>query len=147
MKIILKENIEKLGFKDEIVEVKNGYGLNFLIPHGKAILATENEVKSLQEKLRQQASKVEKEIELAKKIEEKLTQLNLIIKSKVQEDGKKIFGSISTKIIAEQISKLGIEIDKKFIKINSIKEIGTYSAEIRLHRELSCVINFDVVSA
>ncbi len=146
MKVILKENIEKLGFKDEIVDVKNGFARNFLIPKNKAVIATENAIKVLNEKLRQQESRLNEEIENANKTVEELSKLSIVIKSKLQEDGKKLFGSISSKQLVDEISKQGIEIDRKFVKLSSIKEIGSYTAEIRLHRKVNCSIEFTVVS-
>ena len=146
MKVILKENIEKLGFKDEIVDVKNGFARNFLIPKNKAVIATENAIKVLNEKLRQQESRLNEEIENANKTVEELSKLSIVIKSKLQEDGKKLFGSISSKQLVDEIGKQGIEIDRKFVKLSSIKEIGSYTAEIRLHRKVNCSIEFSVVS-
>ena len=146
MKVILKENIEKLGFKDEIVDVKNGYARNFLIPKNKAVIATENAVKVLNENLRQQESKLNAEIVNANKAVEELSKLSIVVKSKLQEDGKKLFGSISSKQLVDEIGKHGIEIDRKFVKLNSIKEIGSYTAEIRLHRKVNCSLEFKVVS-
>ena len=146
MKVILKENIEKLGFKDEIVDVKNGFARNFLIPKNKAVIATENAIKVLNEKLRQQESRLNEEIENANKTVEELSKLSIVIKSKLQEDGKKLFGSISSKQLVDEIGKQGIEIDRKFVKLSSIKEIGSYTAEIRLHRKVNCSLEFKVVS-
>ena len=146
MKVILKENIEKLGFKDEIVDVKNGFARNFLIPKNKAVIATENAIKVLNEKLRQQESRLNEEIENANKTVEELSKLSIVVKSKLQEDGKKLFGSISSKQLVDEIGKQGIEIDRKFVKLSSIKEIGSYTAEIRLHRKVNCSIEFTVVS-
>ena len=146
MKVILKENIEKLGFKDEIVDVKNGYARNFLIPKNKAVIATENAVKVLNENLRQQESKLNEEIENANKTVEELSKLSIVVKSKLQEDGKKLFGSISSKQLVDEIGKHGVDIDRKFVKLNSIKEIGSYTAEIRLHRKVNCSLEFKVVS-
>ena len=146
MKIILKENIEKLGFKDEIVDVKNGFARNFLIPKNKAVIATENAIKVLNEKLRQQESRLNEEIENANKTVEELSKLSIVVKSKLQEDGKKLFGSISSKHLVDEIGKHGIEIDRKFVKLSSIKEIGSYIAEIRLHRKVNCSLEFKVVS-
>ena len=146
MKVILKENIEKLGFKDEIVDVKNGFARNFLIPKNKAVIATENAIKVLNEKLRQQESRLNEEIENANKTVEELSKLSIVIKSKLQEDSKKLLGSISSKQLVDEIGKQGIEIDRKFVKLSSIKEIGSYTAEIRLHRKVNCSIEFTVVS-
>tara|TARA_B100001057_G_scaffold412953_1_gene429330 strand:+ start:37084 stop:37533 length:450 start_codon:yes stop_codon:yes gene_type:complete len=146
MKVILKENIEKLGFKDEIVNVKNGFARNFLIPKNKAVIATENAIKVLHENLRQQESKLNEEIENANKTVEELSKLSIVIKSKLQEDGEKLFGSVSSKQLVDEIGKHGIEIDRKFVKLSSIKKIGSYTAEIRLHRKVNCSLEFKVVS-
>ena len=146
MKVILKENIEKLGFRDEIVDVKNGFARNFLIPKNKAVIATENAIKVLNENLRQQESRLNEEIENANKTAEGLSKLSIVIKSKLQEDDKKLFGSISSKQLVDEIGKQGIQIDRKFVKLSSIKEIGSYTAEIRLHRKVNCSIEFKVVS-
>ena len=147
MNIILLENIEKVGFKDEIVTVKNGYGRNFLIPQGKAILATESSVKVLEEKLRQQAKKEETEIAGANKIAEALPKLNIVLKAKVAEGGTKLFGSVKNSQFTEATNALGIEINDKFVKLPKIKELGTYNAEIRLHRTVSVTISFKVTAA
>ena len=128
------------------MDVKNGYARNFLIPKNKAVIATENAVKVLNENLRQQESKLNEEIENANKTVEELSKLSIVVKSKLQEDGKKLFGSISSKQLVDEIGKHGIDIDRKFVKLNSIKEIGSYTAEIRLHRKVNCSLEFKVVS-
>ena len=142
MNIILLENIEKVGFKDEIVTVKNGYGRNFLIPQGKAILATESAVKVLEEKLRQQAKKEEKVIADAEKTAEKLKGLDIKIKAKISS-GNKLFGKVT---LAQFVSAIeGVEINKSFINLPSVKEIGKYEATIRLHRKVSISIPFEII--
>ena len=142
MNIILLENIEKVGFKDEIVTVKNGYGRNFLIPQGKAILATESAVKVLEEKLRQQAKKEEKVITDAEKTAEKLKGLDIKIKAKISS-GNKLFGKVT---LAQFVSAIeGVEINKSFINLPSVKEIGKYEATIRLHRKVSISIPFEII--
>lgn len=146
MDIILKENVEKLGFKNEIVSVKNGYGRNYLIPKGLGILATDNAIKILEENLRQQNKKEETEITKATKIAEALPKLEVIIKAKVTEGGNKIFGSIKISQFVDALSVLGYEIDRKFVKLNSIKELGEYEAEIRLHRTVKTTVPFKVVA-
>ena len=146
MDIILKENVEKLGFKNEIVSVKNGYGRNFLIPNGLAILATENAVKILEENLRQQDKKEATEITDATKISEALADLEVIIKAKVAEGGVKLFGSIKVSQFVDALAALGHEIDSKFVKLTSIKELGEYEAEIRLHRMVSATVPFKVIA-
>ncbi|MEE2953589.1 MAG: 50S ribosomal protein L9 [Bacteroidota bacterium] len=145
MNLILLENIENVGFKDEIVSVKSGFGRNFLIPRGKAVLATETSVKQLNEKLKQQERKEEELITAAKKIAEELKNIELKIKAKVAEDKKKIFGSINSSHFIENLSTLGYDIDKRFVKLGMIKELGKYEAEVRLHRNLSVTIPFEVI--
>lgn len=143
MDIILLENIEKVGFKDEIVSVKNGYGRNFLIPKGKAILATKSSIKVLEEKLRQQAKKEEKVIADANSTAETLKGLDIKIKAKISS-GNKLFGKIT---LAQFMSEIkDVEIDKSFVNIPSAKELGKYEATIRLHRTISITVPFEVVS-
>ncbi len=146
MKIILKENVEKLGFKDEVVTVKNGYARNFLIPKGEAVLATDSAVKVLEEKLKQHSGKEEKVIADANNIAEVISNLEIVVKAKVAEGGNKLFGSITTLQFADSLAALGHEIDKRFIKLTTIKEIGKYEAEVRLHRNVSVTIPFEVVA-
>ena len=146
MKIILKENIEKLGFTDEVVKVKNGFGRNFLIPQGKAILATDSAVKVLEEKLRQQSGKEEKEVADANSIAEVISNLDIKVKAKVAEDGQKLFGSVTTVQFTDVLALMGHEIDKRFVKLSTIKEVGKYEAEVRLHRNVSVTIPFEVIA-
>ena len=146
MKIILKENIEKLGFADEVVKVKNGFGRNFLIPQGKAILATDSAVKVLEEKLRQQSEKEEKEVADANSIAEVISNLDIKVKAKVAEDGQKLFGSVTTIQFTDAFALMGHEIDKRFVKLSTIKEVGKYEAEVRLHRNVSVTIPFEVIA-
>ena len=146
MKIILKENIEKLGFADEVVKVKNGFARNFLIPKGKAILATDSAVKVLEEKLRQQSGKEEKVIADANSIAEVISNLDIKVKAKVVEDGQKLFGSVTTVQFTDALASLGHEIDKQFVKLSTIKEVGKYEAEVRLHRNVSVTIPFEVIA-
>ena len=146
MKIILKENIEKLGFADEVVKVKNGFARNFLIPQGKAILATDSAVKVLEEKLRQQSGKEEKVVADANSIAEVISNLDIKVKAKVAEDGQKLFGSVTTVQFTDALEAMGHEIDKRFVKLSTIKEIGKYEAEVRLHRNVSVTIPFEVVA-
>ena len=146
MKIILKENIEKLGFADEVVKVKNGFGRNFLIPQGKAILATDSAVKVLEEKLRQQSGKEEKEVADANSIAEVISNLDIKVKAKVAEDGQKLFGSVTTVQFTDAFASMGHEIDKRFVKLSTIKEVGKYEAEVRLHRNVSVTIPFEVIA-
>jgi len=147
MKIILKENIENLGFKDEIVEVKNGYGRNYLIPKGVASLATKSAVKVLEENLRQRAGKDQKIKDEALKTAEALKELVVKVEAKAGEKGK-IFGSVNTIQIAEAVEKLGHKIDRKYIKIRGeqIKSLGNYEADVRLHKDVDATIKFEVVA-
>ena len=146
MDIILKENVEKLGFKNEIVSVKNGYGRNYLIPKGLGILATVNAVKILEETLKQQDKKEATKIADATKISEALPGLDIIIKAKVAEGGTKLFGSIKTSQFVDALAALDYKIDSKFVKLTSIKELGEYEAEIRLHRKVSTTVPFKVIA-
>ena len=146
MELILKEDVENLGFKDDLVVVKNGYGRNFLIPQGKAILATISAKKVLAEKLKQSQVKEKQAIEEANKIVKKLEKLELKISAKSEND--KLFGSVTNSEISKELSSEGIEIEKKCIQLSSsIKKIGSYTAKIRLHREVYYDLNFDVVSS
>jgi large subunit ribosomal protein L9 len=146
MELILKEDVENLGFKDDLVVVKNGYGRNFLIPQGKAILATISAKKVLAEKLKQSQVKENQAIEEASKIVKKLEKLELKISAKSEND--KLFGSVTNSEISKELFSKGFEIEKKCIQLSStIKKIGSYTAKIRLHREVYYDLNFDVVSS
>lgn len=146
MQIILKENIENLGFKDDLVKVKNGYGRNYLIPQGKAILATASAKKVLEENLKQKAFKEKKIIQDANKLGEKLMTLDIKIASKVGS-GDKLFGSVSAPDLAKAFDTQGYEIEKNAISIpgKTIKRLGSYQARIRLHREVSIQFPFEVI--
>ena len=146
MELILKEDVENLGFKDDLVVVKNGYGRNFLIPQGKAILATISAKKVLAEKLKQSQVKEKQAVEEANKIVKKLEKLELKIIAKSEND--KLFGSVTNSEISKELSSEGFEIEKKCIQLSSsIKKIGSYTAKIRLHREVYYDLDFDVVSS
>ena len=145
MELILKEDVENLGFKDDVVKVKNGYGRNFLIPNGLAMLATESNKKVLAEKIKQSQNKQKKAIEEAQKIVKKLEKLELKIAAKALE-GDKLFGSITSSDISRELAENKLEIEKKYIQLSSnIKKTGCYSAKIRLHREVNFELSFDVV--
>ena len=146
MKIILKKDVEKLGFKNEIVSVKDGYARNFLIPKGLAILATESARKILAENLRQQTKKEDAEVEAANKLAEEIKNSEVTIKVKVAEDKVKLFGSVKVSQLVNALSSLGHDVDSKFIKLTSIKEVGDYTADIRLHRNVSITLPFKVVA-
>ena len=147
MELILKQDISNLGEKDQIITVKNGYGRNYLIPKGYAILATPSAKKILAENLKQRAHKEEKikaqAIEIVKKLENKIFKVG----AKTSSTGK-IFGSVNTILLAEAINKKGFEIDRKQITIlgDTIKETGKYKAQIKFHREVKLEIDFEVVS-
>ncbi len=146
MEIILKENIDKLGEANEIVNVKPGYARNFLIPNGKAIAATPSQKKVLAETLRQRAHKLAKVLDEASVIAAKLAKVSLKIGAKAGENGK-IFGSVNTIQISEALAKAGFEIDRKDITIpeDAIKELGEYEATVKLHKEVIQPVKFEVV--
>ena len=147
MELILKQDVENVGFKDDIVTVKNGYGRKFLIPQGHAVLATSSAKKVLAETLKQRAFKEAKIIEEATKIADAIKGLEIKITSKVGS-GDKLFGSVNNADVAEAIAKTGTEIDRKFIKVagGSVKRLGKYEATVRLHRAVVAEITFDVVA-
>ena len=147
MELILLQDVEKLGFKDEIVTVKNGFGRNFLIPQGKAVLATEAARKVLAENLRQRAKKEDKIIADANKKAEAIQSITVKIAAKTIEGGKQLFGSITSNHLADELEKMGHQVDRKFIKLNNIKSVGVYDAEIRLHREVKVSLTVEVVAA
>lgn len=147
MELILKQDVEGLGFKDDVVTVKNGYGRNFLIPGGKAILATTSAKKVLAETLKQRAFKEKKNIEDAQKAAEALKALEVKIAAKVG-DGDKLFGSVNNIDVATALEKAGHNIEKKFISVSggTIKRLGKYNALIRLHREVSVELAFEIIA-
>ena len=147
MELILKKDVENLGFTDDLVTVKNGFGRNFLIPKGHAVLATPSAKKVLAETLKQRAFKEKKVIEDAKAEAEKLNGLEVKISAKTGE-GDRLFGSINNINLAEAFEKAGVSIDKKFITIagGTIKRTGTYDATIRFHRDVVSNFAFDVVA-
>ena len=146
MDVLLKNNVDNLGDKDEIVSVKNGYGRNYLIPQGKAVLATESIKKMNAETLRQRAHKAEKVKAEAEKSVAKLEKAKIKVAAKVGENGK-IFGSVSNVQVAEAIVAAGFEVERKNIKLigDAIKTIGKYKANVQLHKEISVEIEFEVV--
>ena len=146
MQVILKEDVVNLGYKDDIVTVKDGYGRNFLIPMGKAVIASESAKKVLAENLKQRAHKLAKIKEDALALAEKLKEVSLTIGAKTSSTGT-IFGSVSNIQIAEELAKKGFEVDRKIIIIKeAVKEVGNYKATIKLHKEVSVEIPFEVVS-
>lgn len=146
MKIILKEDVSGLGYKDDVVEVKNGYGRNYLIPTGKAVIASPSALKVLAENLRQRAHKLAKIKADAEAMAENLKDIKLTIGAKTSATGT-IFGSVNSIQIAEALEKLGHNVDRKIIDIKeSIKEVGNYTATVKLHKEVSVEIPFEVVA-
>jgi len=146
MELILRQDVEGLGFKDDIVTVKNGYGRNFLIPQGSAILATISAKKVLAENLKQRAFKEKKIVDDANKVADAIKELEIKITAKVGT-GDKLFGSVNNINLAEAIEKEGHSIDKKFINVigGNIKRLGKYNATVRLHREVSVDLPFEVI--
>ena len=146
MKIILKEDISNLGYKDDVVEVKSGYGRNYLIPQGKAVIATGSALKVLAENQRQRAHKLAKIKADAEALAASLAGVKLTIAAKTSETGT-IFGSVNAIQIAEALEKLGFAVDRKVIEVKeAVKEVGTYNAVAKLHREVSVEIPFEVVA-
>ena len=146
MEIILKEDIQNLGYKDDIVKVKDGYGRNFLIPTGKAVIASESAKKVLAENLKQRAHKLAKIKADAEQLAEKISGLTITIGAKTSTTGA-IFGSVNNIQVAEALEKQGFNIDRKIISIkDTIKEVGQYTATVKLHKEVAPVINIVVVS-
>ena len=147
MEIILKQDVHGLGSKDDILKVKDGYGRNYLIPQGMAIVATESAKKVLAENIRQRAHKEAKLKEEASVLAERIKALTVTIGAKTSTTGK-IFGSVNNIQLAEAIAAQGIEIDRKQIYIakEGVKEIGKHIAKIKLHREVTVDFEFEVVS-
>jgi large subunit ribosomal protein L9 len=146
MEVILKKNVDKLGYKDEQVTVKPGYGRNFLIPQGYAVLATPSAIKAHTEMLKQRAHKETKIVAEAEAIATKLADVTVKISTKVGENGK-IFGSVNTVQLAEALRAEGFDIDRKSLKIKDepIKEVGTYEAEANLYKGVKPTFKFEVV--
>ena len=146
MEIILKEDVVGLGYKNDIVTVKNGYGRNFLIPTGKAVIASEGAKKVLAEDLKQRAHKLAKIKADAEALAEKLSQVETIeVPMKVSPTGV-IYGSVTNVQIADALQKLGFELDRNIIRVDSVKEVGDYKALVKLHKEVSVEIPFKVVA-
>ncbi len=146
MELILKEDVANLGYKDDIVTVKSGYGRNYLIPTKKAVIATPSAKKVLAEELRQRAHKLEKIKKDAEALAEQLKDVTLTIAAKVSSTGT-IFGSVGNIQLAEELEKLGYKIDRKLIVVkDTVKEVGSYKALLRLHKEVSVEIPFKVVA-
>ena len=146
MELILIEDVAGLGYKNDIVSVKKGYGRNYLIPQGKAVIASESARKVLAENLKQRAHKLAKIKADAEELAAKLAPVALTIATKVSSTGT-IFGAVGNIQIADALSKLGFEIDRKTIVVkDTVKEVGSYTATVKLHKEVSVEIPFEVVA-
>ena len=149
MEVILKKDVENLGFVDDVVKVKPGYGRNYLIPNKLAVFATPSEKKILAENLKQKEQKDQQIIKDLESIKSKIESLSLKISVKVGDDNK-LFGSVNAASIQSELGKNDIDVDKKYIMINGsniIKNTGSFSADIRLHRGLVAALSFEVVPA
>lgn len=144
MELILKQDVQNLGFKDDVVSVKPGYGRNFLIPQGLAALATPSAKKVLAENLKQRAHKEQKVVDDAKKLAETLKSLEIKISAKA--GGEKLFGSITNIDITEALEKAGHPIERKFITSGTVKRTGKYNASIRLHRNVIIDLPYEIVA-
>ena len=145
MEIILKEDVIGLGYKNDIVNVKSGYGRNYLIPTGKGVIASESAKKVVAEDLKQKAHKLQKikndDVELANK----LAEVSLTIATRVSATGV-IYGSVNSLQISDELKKKGFDIDRKIIIVKDVKEVGSYVATVKLHKEVSVEIPFEVVA-
>jgi len=147
MEIILKQDIDNLGYKNDVVKVRDGYARNFLIPNGSAVVASSSNLKMLKENMKQQSHKAEKVLAEAKSLAEKIQGTTVDVPAKVGESGK-IFGSINTVVLAEALKKAGYNVERKTIHIqdDGIKAVGTYKATAQLHKEVKVEFNFNVVA-
>ena len=146
MEIILKEDVANLGYKDDIVNVKSGYGRNYLIPAGKAVIATPSAKKVLAENLKQRAHKLAKIKQDAEDLAAKLAEVSLTIVTKVSSTGT-IFGSVGSLQIADELSKLGMTVDRKSIDVGeAVKQVGQYKAVVKLHKEVVVEVPFEVIA-
>ncbi len=145
MELILKEDVINLGYKDDIVKVKDGYGRNYLIPTGKAVIASESAKKVLAENLKQRAHKLAKIKADAEALAAKLAGVSLTIATKVSATGA-IYGSVGAIQVAEELAKLGFEIDRKIIAVSAVKEVGNYETTVKLHKEVAVKVPFAVVA-
>lgn len=145
MEIILKEDVIGLGYKNDIVNVKAGYGRNYLIPTGKGVIASESAKKQLAEDLKQKAVKLAKIKADAEALAQKLNAVSLTIPTKVSSTGS-IYGSVNSLQIADELQKLGFNIDRKIIVVKDVKSVGEYVATVKLHKEVSAQVPFTVVA-
>lgn len=146
MELILKEDIIGLGYKNDIVQVKSGYGRNFLIPTGKAVIASASAKKVLAEDLKQRAHKLEQIKQEAQAVADKLAAIEpIVIATKVSSTGV-IYGSVHALHIADKLKEQGFDIDRKIILVKDVKEVGSYVAHVKLHKEVSVDVPFEVVA-
>lgn len=145
MEIILKEDVIGLGYKNDIVNVKSGYGRNYLIPYGKGVIASDSAKKQLAEDLKQKAVKLAKVKAEAEALAQKLGALHLTITTKVSATGI-IYGSVNNLQVAEELQKLGFEINRKTIIVKDVKTVGEYVAVVKLHKEVSAEVPFTVLA-
>jgi len=147
MEIILKKDHKGLGYKNDIVKVKNGYGRNFLIPQGVAVLATDSNKKMQAEEIKQSSFKEQKLRNEATAMAAKFADVTVKVGAKAGESGK-IFGSVTNIQLAEALKKAGYEVERKNIEMNedAIKALGTYTAKVRLFKEIAATINFEVIA-
>ena len=145
MEIILKEDVIGLGYKNDIVNVKSGYGRNYLIPYGKGVIASDSAKKQLAEDLKQKAVKLAKVKAEAEALAQKLSALHLTITTKISATGI-IYGSVNSLQIAEELQKLGFEINRKTIIVKDVKTVGEYVAVVKLHKEVSAEVPFTVLA-
>ena len=145
MEVILIQDVANLGYKNDIVKVKDGYGRNYLIPNKLAIIASDSNVKQLNENLKQQAKKLAQQLADAQALAEKLAATVINVAVKANEDGK-IFGTVTTAQIADALAAQGFEIDRRIISIEPVKELGEAVASARLHREVKAEIKLNVVA-
>ena len=144
MQVILIKDVEKLGYANDIVDVKPGYANNFLLPQGYAKVATESAKKVLAENIRQRAHKEAKLLADAQALAEKIANLPLTLTAKAEEE--KIFGSITSADLAAALAEKGVEVDRKAISLDAVKTLGEYVATVKLHREVKATVHFSVVA-
>ncbi len=145
MEIILKEDIIGLGYKNEIVKVKSGYGRNYLIPTGKGVIASESAKKVLAENLKQQANKIAAAKAAAEKRAESLKDVEVVVVAKVAATGH-LYGSVNAAIVAEELAKKGIEVDRKIITMHDIKKVGDFEATVHFFKDVEVKVPVKVVA-
>ena len=145
MEIILKQDVIGLGYKHDIVNVKSGYGRNYLIPTGKGVIASDSAKKQLAEELKQKAKKLEKQKADAQSLADKLSQVKIVITAKVSRNGV-IYGSVNNVMVADELAKQGFEIDRRLITARDIKTVGEHTAIVRVHKEVTVEVPVTVIA-